>query len=249
MIETVMGTEKITWYKTINWEQAIRAFQGSKTVYPSYYTLVNYHGIKNGYLNPIAAITYDIITPLATLPSEQWLRQYLLKAITVNPKKILELGCGTGTNTINLKKTFPDAVVIGLDLSPYMLVIADKKAQKDQQEIIWKQGLAESTEIPSSSFQLIIISLLFHEVPNAVSQAILKESWRLLKPKGQLIILDGNQNRLRHMKWLTQLFREPYSATYAQGNIIEWLEKNAFQDIQVQLAGGIYQVTSAYKFQ
>ncbi|EAZ91935.1 class I SAM-dependent methyltransferase [Crocosphaera chwakensis] len=235
------------WYKTINWEQVTRSYQSDKISYPSYYTSVNYHGIQNGYLNPIAAITYDIITPLATLPSEQWLRQSLLKTITIKPIKILDLGCGTGTNTINLKTTFPKAEVMGLDLSPYMLAIADKKSRINQQEIIWKQGLAESTDISSYSCDLITISLLFHEVPNKISQAILKESLRLLKPKGQLIILNANQQRLRYLKWLTKLFREPYSFTYAQGNIREWLEKIGFQTIKSKPIGGIYQITSAYK--
>ncbi|WP_107670707.1 class I SAM-dependent methyltransferase [Cyanothece sp. BG0011] len=247
IIETVIGKEEITWYKTLNWEQAIYPFQSPKIAYPDYYTSVNYHGIKNGYLNPIAAMTYDVITPLATLPSEQWLRQCLLNTITAKPKNILDLGCGTGTNTINLKKRFPNAVVTGLDLSPYMLIIAEKKCKKNQQEILWKQGLAEATEISSFFYDLITISLLFHEVPNTISQAILQESLRLLKANGQLIILDANQNRLRHFKWLTQLFREPYSFTYAQGNIREWLEKIGFQAIKSKPIGGIYQITSAYK--
>ncbi|MDJ0599816.1 MAG: class I SAM-dependent methyltransferase [Crocosphaera sp.] len=247
MIEIVIGKEKITWYQTINWKQEIARFQSIDMVYPFYYTSVNYHGIEKGYLNPIAAITYDTITPFATLPSERWLRQCLLKTITLKPEKILDLGCGTGTTTIDLKKTFPEALVMGLDLSPYMLVIADKKSQKSKQEILWKQGLAEATEMPDFSFDLIIISLLFHEMPQATSQKVIQESLRLLKPQGQLIILDANQSRLRHLKWLTQLFREPYSATYAQGNVIQWLEKVGFLDIKAKAMGGIYQITSAYK--
>ncbi|MDJ0845084.1 MAG: class I SAM-dependent methyltransferase [Crocosphaera sp.] len=247
IIGFLIGKEQIKDYQSIDWEQAIRPFQSHKMVYPSYYTSVNYHGIEKGYLNPIAAMTYDIITPLATLPSEQWLRHCLLKTITLKPKKILDLGCGTGTNTLNLKKMFPEALVMGLDLSPYMLVMADKKAQKYQQEIVWKQGLAESTEMLEFSFDLITISLLFHEMPQAISQRVIQESFRLLKPQGQLIILDANQKRLRHLKWLTKLFREPYSAIYAQGDIIQWLEQVGLQDIKGNPLAGIYQITSAYK--
>ncbi|MDJ0660946.1 MAG: class I SAM-dependent methyltransferase [Crocosphaera sp.] len=247
ILENFIGKDQIKEYQSINWEEAIHPFQVNKIVYPDYYTSVNYHGINNGYLNPIAAITYDIITPLATLPSEQWLRQCLLKTITLKPKKILDLGCGTGTNTLNLKKMFPEALVLGLDLSPYMLVIADKKAQKNQQEIIWKQGLAESTEMANGSFDLITISLLFHEMPQEISQRVIQESFRLLNPQGQLIILDGNQTRLRYLKWLTKLFREPYSAIYAQGDVIQWLEGVEFRGIKANPLAGIYQITSGYK--
>jgi ubiquinone/menaquinone biosynthesis C-methylase UbiE len=44
-----------------------------------------------------------------------------------------------------LKQAFPQAVVIGLDLSPYMLVVADYKAQQTGLNIQWQHGLAEDT--------------------------------------------------------------------------------------------------------
>ncbi len=247
LMEIFIGTRQLRWYETRDWEQEISRFQLLDRPYPYYYTSVNYHGIDKGYLNPIAALTYDIITPLATPPNEQWIRQCLLQEITRNPQKILDLGCGTGSNTIALKEKFSDALIIGLDLSPYMLVMAEDKANRSNLEIEWKQGLAESTQLDSSSFDLITISLLLHETPNSISKLILKESFRLLKPKGQLIILDGNQSRLRHLQWLIKLFKEPYSATYSQGNIITWLQAVGFQEITAKPVWGIYQVTNAYK--
>ena len=247
LIAILIGHQKLRWYETVDWDLEKTRFQPSEFIYPSYYTSVNYHGIDKGYLNPIAALTYDIITPFATLPNEQWIRQCLLKAITGKPQKILDLGCGTATTTIELQNKFPEASIIGLDLSPYMLVMAEKKAKENQLEIQWQQGLAESTKLPSSSFDLITISLLLHETPNTISQSIIQESWRLLKPQGQLIILDANQKRLRHLTWLIKLFREPYSAIYSQGSLMQWLESVKFQQIKAQPVWGIYQVTSAYK--
>lgn len=35
-----------------------------------------------------------------------------------NPKRILDVGCGTGRSTVQLAEKFPDAKVIGVDLSP-----------------------------------------------------------------------------------------------------------------------------------
>lgn len=37
------------------------------------------------------------------------------------PKKILDVGCSTGLSTAKLHDSFPDAEIIGIDLSPYML--------------------------------------------------------------------------------------------------------------------------------
>ena len=38
-----------------------------------------------------------------------------------NPRKILDIGCSTGLSTLKLHDSFPNAEIIGMDLSPYML--------------------------------------------------------------------------------------------------------------------------------
>jgi len=37
------------------------------------------------------------------------------------PRKIIDVGCSTGLSTIKLHQSFPNAEVIGMDLSPHML--------------------------------------------------------------------------------------------------------------------------------
>ena len=64
-----------------------------------------------------------------------WVRESLVKAIQGTPRRILDLGCGTGTTTLMLKKRFSSAEVIGLDLSPHMLVVADHKAREANLDI------------------------------------------------------------------------------------------------------------------
>ncbi len=50
-----------------------------------------------------------------------------LAAKEIDPKTILEVGCGTGRNLQALAKAFPNAEITGLDLSSDMLAIAEKK--------------------------------------------------------------------------------------------------------------------------
>nr|ADO19154.1 methyltransferase [Nostoc flagelliforme str. Sunitezuoqi] len=86
-----------------------------------------------------------------------------------------------------LKQAFPEAEVIGLDLSPYMLVRAEDKARNAGLGIVWRHGNAEKTGFRDATFDLVTASLLFHETPDAVSQAILRESFRLLVAGGQVL--------------------------------------------------------------
>jgi ubiquinone/menaquinone biosynthesis C-methylase UbiE len=146
-----------------------------------------------------------------------------------------------------LKRAFGQAAVIGLDLSPYMLIVADYKAQQAGLNIQWQHGLAEDTGLEEASFDLVTASFLLHETPPEISHLILRECYRLIKPGGQLIILDGNQIRLRHADWLIKIFKEPYSKVYAAGSVDDWMKAARFEAVQTKYVGWIHQVTCGMK--
>jgi ubiquinone/menaquinone biosynthesis C-methylase UbiE len=146
-----------------------------------------------------------------------------------------------------LKQAFAEAEVIGLDLSPYMLVRADHKAQSAGLDIHWRHGNAENTTLASDSFDLVTATLLFHETPPAVSEAILREAFRLLRIGGQVLILDGNQKTLRQLEWLNDVFEEPYIREYAAGSVDAWMGAAGFAAVQTQDVWWTNQVTSGIK--
>ena len=84
-------------------------------------------------------------------------------------------------------------------------------------------------------------------MPPAISQAVLQESWRLLKPDGQVLILDGSQRMLRHLGWLIDLFREPYSRMYAAGCMEDWLKAAGFMEVESRHRGLIHQIATGYR--
>jgi ubiquinone/menaquinone biosynthesis C-methylase UbiE len=231
----------------IDWQGAIDRYQAVEFVYPDYYQGQNFHGIEGGYLTQTAAITYDPITQYVLPPYEPWVRQSLICEIDFYPKRVLDLGCGTGSTTILIKQAFPGAAVTGLDLSPYMLAVAADRSRQAGLEIEWQHGTAESTQFEAGNFDLVTASLLFHETPTEITQAILAESYRLLAPGGQIIILDGNQRTLRSLEMLNNVFEEPYIQAYAAGNLDAWMGKAGFDRVQTHDVFWLNQVTKGVK--
>jgi ubiquinone/menaquinone biosynthesis C-methylase UbiE len=233
--------------RSINWEQECDRLKNSELTYPPYYQTQNFHGIENGYLTSGAAVTYDAVTQYVLPPNENWIRQSVVDAIVGFPAKIIDLGCGTGSTTLLLREAFLEAEIIGLDLSPYMLAIAEYKARQLNYNIQWLHGLAEATNLPDNSFDLVTASLLFHETPPHITQAILNECYRLLVPGGQVIILDGNQKTLRQIPWLSNIFEEPYIQEYAEGNLDAWLGAAGLTSIRTEEVWWTNQVSYGLK--
>lgn len=235
------------FYESVNWEQESDRIRNPNLNYPDYYSSQNFHGIEGGYLKAGAAVSYDPVTQYVLPPNETWVRQGLIEMIQGTPRRILDLGCGTGSTTLMLKQAFPQARVIGLDLSPYMLVMADHKAKTAELDIHWRHGNAEQTGFPDTSFDLVTASLLFHETPQTVTKSILRECFRLLVPGGEVVILDGNQTALRQMEWLTEVFEEPYIKEYAAGSVDAWMGTAGFEAVKTKDVWWINQVTHGIK--
>lgn len=248
IIRSFIDEEKLRqFYESMDWEAESDRFRRPEVNYPHYYSSQNFHGIEGGYLNPSASVSYDPITQYVLPPNETWVRQGLIDTFKGTPRRILDLGCGTGSTTLMLKQALPQAQVTGLDLSPYMLVMADHKAKAGGLNIQWCHGNAEETGLPDASFDLVTVSLLFHETPPTVAKSILRECFRLLMPGGEVLILDGNQKTIRQVDWLTEVFEEPYIKDYAAGSVDAWMGAAGFEVVQTKDLFWVHQVTHGMK--
>ncbi len=233
--------------ESIDWQGECDRLGIPNFTYPDYYRSQNFHGIEGGYLTETAAVTYDPITQYIFLLREDWIRDEAMAAISGKPERILDLGCGTGSMALRLKQAFPEAKVTGLDLSPYMLAIADYKAREAGLDIHWQHGKAEATPFPEQSFDLITVALLFHETPPQITREILQECFRLLTEGGQLIVSDGNQKNLRQAEWVNNIFEEPYMKAYANNTIEADLGATGFTAVKAREIWWIHQITKAVK--
>jgi ubiquinone/menaquinone biosynthesis C-methylase UbiE len=142
----------------------------------------------------IPALGFKWLTPLYD-PLLKWgmgeesFKRRLIRQANIQPRmNILDLGCGTGTLTLMLKRAHPEAHVIGLDGDSQVLDIARGKSHGI--DIQWDEGLATSIPYPDSVFDKVVTSLVIHHLATPDKQRAFKEAYRVLKPQGELHILD-----------------------------------------------------------
>lgn len=117
-------------------------------------------------------------------------RRLLEQAAAAPGSRVLDLGCGTGTLAIMVKRGQPRAAVVGLDADPAMLDRAHAKTAEAGFEIDFDRGF--STELPyqDGSFDLVISTLFFHHLTPTEKRHTAGEVVRVLKPGGELHIAD-----------------------------------------------------------
>lgn len=106
------------------------------------------------------------------------------------PKAILDMGCGTGEQTLGYKREFPGAQVTGIDCARPFVRFAHGLAESEGLQLDFAEMDAGRTSFPDQSFDLIVSIIMFHETTRAQTRDILAECWRLLRPGGLVLHLD-----------------------------------------------------------
>ena len=132
---------------------------------------------------------YDPV--LRALVREKVIKSALVAQTRLKPGfRVLDLGCGTGTLEVLLKQTQPKAEIVGLDGDPKVLAMARAKARSAGVDVTFHQGMADKLPYPDRGFDRVVSSLFFHHLNPQGKQAALRESFRVLRPGGELHIAD-----------------------------------------------------------
>lgn len=79
------------------------------------------------------------------------------------PSRLLDVGCGTGKNSVRLAKAGFD--VIGIELSSAGIDAARKHAQKEGQKVLFVQGDVENMPFKDNVFEISFCGLILHHFP------------------------------------------------------------------------------------
>jgi ubiquinone/menaquinone biosynthesis C-methylase UbiE len=192
---------------------------------------------------------YDTVSALAALSvgGEQRMRKLFLKDLEINPDaKVLDLCCGAGQATQELVKHFQN--VTGLDASP----IAIQRAKRNVPQANYVEAFAETMPFSDRSFDLVITNTAMHEMDSAQLQQIIQETYRILTPDGQFIIIDFHRPT-NPLFWLPVatflwLFETETAWELIKTDLHQLLTKSGFVIASCQLyAGGSLQVLRSGK--
>ena len=152
------------------------------------------------------------------------------------PQAILDMGCGTGEQTLAYKRRHPDAEVTGIDCARPFVRFAHALAEGEGLAMHFAHMDANQTSFEDESFDLIVSIILFHETSNAQVQKILQESWRLLRPGGLVLHLDVpyQPHRMPLVKQVTNHWQvrnngEPFWTGFVELDMMEQLLQAGFQ--------------------
>jgi ubiquinone/menaquinone biosynthesis C-methylase UbiE len=129
--------------------------------------------------------------PLTRLLGVEKMFHSLLDQAALQPNHVvLDIGCGTGTLAVLIKRLHPAIEVTGIDPDPKALARAMKKARRGGLPVRFDRAFADALEFGDGTFDRVFSSMMFHHLRRDDRPRVLAEVRRVLKPGGSLEFLD-----------------------------------------------------------
>jgi len=151
-----------------------------------------------------AAAHYDDVAVLQRQTGDELLDR--LSLVTLQPKRVLDLGVGTGRNLSLLGQHYPKAELVAVDIAPAMLKHARNSFNQTQglkrwlpnsQKPMYLAGDAENLPLADNSVDLVFANLALQWCDPRMSFA---EIQRVLRPDGLLMFTTLGPDTLHELR-------------------------------------------------
>jgi len=120
-----------------------------------------------------------------------------LAYLKIEPHYVLDLGCGTGLLTKQLKKKYPKATVVGVDLAHAMLCEAQSN-QGWRAHPEWLRADMQTLPFSNGLFDLVFSNQVFHWSPDY--PALIREVSRVMNPGGCLMFSTVGPDTFKELR-------------------------------------------------
>ena len=161
---------------------------------------------------------------------------------------------------MKLRSTFPEAEILGIDLSPHMLSVAkynlrnrpELKEARDRVQYVHAAG--EETGLPDRFADMVSICLVNHELPSEAARSVFREAHRILEPGGAFTFMDMNPEapafqRIVDNPMLFALFKstEPWLQDYVNLDLVNELKAAGFSKVDIGYNSPRHRTVVAFK--
>ncbi len=162
----------------------------------------------------------------------------MIKNIDINGKEVLDIGSGLGGPALYLAQEY-SAHIIGLEPQEWMVEKANKNLKSIQEKLkgsvsfVHMKSTSGLEPFATNSFDVIISKEALLHIPQEAKQPFFNEIYRVLKPNGQIIIMDWmseSTNYSEKTKKMMELDEVAYNLISFQ-QYSEILTKAGFKDI------------------
>lgn len=233
-----------------------RYLLGNTSFFPDYY-LQNFHWQTDGWLSTKSARAYEYTTESLFSGCQDAMQRQSFVSISefVALRKgiveeeditLLDVAAGTGRQHTFLKDNWPKMETVCSDMSPFYLqeayenmeYFAEYTKSVTGRDIVFPkfvQAKGEDLPFGDTSFDIILCTYLFHEIPFPVRKAVAAEMFRVVKPGGICVITDSFQRgdfpeRDHIGKRFPANYHEPYYLSYFENtDLVKIFQACGFQ--------------------
>jgi demethylmenaquinone methyltransferase/2-methoxy-6-polyprenyl-1,4-benzoquinol methylase len=165
---------------------------------------------------------YDLMNRMLSAGIDKGWRKKAIKRIgKFAHETILDVATGTGDMAIMAAKELKTRQIIGIDISGQMLEIGRKKVEKEGFTglIQLQEGDSETINFPRDSFDAVMVAFGVRNFERLDKG--LHEMLRVLKPGGQLVVLEFSRPRIKIFRGLYNIYMG-----FVAPEVARWFSQN-----------------------
>jgi len=180
----------------------------------------NDSGVFNSDAEKNGGYLYTTNAPLSAHLANRRITDAVLETVSLEGKRVLDLGCGDGTYTLELFERGKPSAMSGIDIAAGAIDIALRK--KPGSPVVFKVCSADRLPFADDSFDLVHLRGVLHHLDNPVD--VLREALRVAP---NLVVTESNGYNpvSKVLQVVSRYHRAHHEKSYSPASLRRWIKK------------------------